>query len=76
MIEKFEPDFDTNGDGVIDVRDLVRLKKIIAGLEDDVNGNANVDGEEDIDSADLAMLRKKTMEDIFNDLSIDIIDVM
>jgi hypothetical protein len=76
MIEKFEPDFDTNGDGVIDVRDLVRLKKIIAGLEDDVNGNANVDGEGDIDSADLAILRKKTMEEVFGDLAIDINEVM
>ena len=64
-IEQLECDYDITGDGNIDVRDLVRLKKIIAGLEDDINGNANLDGEGDIDSADLIMLRKKILEDYY-----------
>ena len=51
---------DVNGDGEVDGRDLVRLRKYLVGIEDAmiVEANANVDGDQDIDIFDLVRLRK------------------
>lgn len=48
---------DANGDKTTDIRDLVRLKTVLAGLSEDTE-NADVDNNGVIDSFDLAALRK------------------
>ena len=48
---------DANGDKTTDIRDLVRLKTILAGLSEETE-NADVDNNGVIDSFDLAALRK------------------
>lgn len=48
-----DPEFDINGDGVINILDLIRLKKYISGLIK--VGDVNADGK--IDAQDLVLLR-------------------
>ena len=48
---------DANGDKTTDIRDLVRLKTVLAGLSEETE-NADVDNNGVIDSFDLAALRK------------------
>ena len=53
---------DINGDGSIDVRDLVAMKKAAAGTkqaENKTNGDMDLNGK--IDSSDLAILRKRLL---------------
>jgi len=53
---------DINGDGSIDVRDLVAMKKAAAGTKNaanKTNGDMNLNGK--IDSSDLAVLRKRLL---------------
>lgn len=54
---------DVNGDGTVDIKDLIRLKKYLAGTETAISdGNADLDKyPEQIDSGDLAALKKLLM---------------
>ena len=49
---------DVNGDGKVNILDLVRLKKILAGVSKDDFGTADIDGDGNIQTADLVTLRK------------------
>ena len=50
---------DVNGDGVIDILDLERLKKRICGIiEDDAAGRFDINGDGDVNSLDLIELQK------------------
>lgn len=50
---------DVNTDNSLDVRDLVRLKKQLAGVEVEINSDmADIDDSGAIDTTDLASLRK------------------
>ena len=49
---------DINGDGNVDVRDLVRLKKILAYITNDGRDFADLDNDGEIKTTDLAMLRR------------------
>lgn len=50
---------DVNGDGVIDILDLVRLKKRICGIiGDETAGSFDINGDGDLNSLDLAELQK------------------
>ena len=51
---------DVNGDGEVDGRDLVRLRKYLAGVPEIVivEANANVNGDDVVDILDLIRLRK------------------
>jgi hypothetical protein len=52
---------DVNGDGTVDGRDLILLKKSVLGLVDDsaINlANANVNGDSTVDGRDLILLKK------------------
>ena len=49
---------DINKDGIIDIRDLVRLKKIVAGLTKGGADVADLDGNGRVESADLIIMRK------------------
>ncbi len=50
---------DLNGDGTVDVLDLIRMKKHVAGITVELaSGTGDVDGDTRIDSADLSVLRK------------------
>lgn len=53
-----DPFGDINGDGVSDVRDLVRLKKILAKLTQDGEDKADLDGDGSIDAVDVAEFRR------------------
>lgn len=50
---------DVNGDGVIDILDLIRLKKRICGiLGDNASGRFDINGDGNVNSLDLAELQK------------------
>lgn len=48
---------DVNGDYTVDIKDLIRLKKIAAGMSEETPA-ADMDGSGKIDSADLTLLHK------------------
>lgn len=52
---------DINSDGYVDIRDLVRLKKILAGLMSDGELKADFDSNGKTDSADLILLKKRLL---------------
>ena len=56
--------YDVNLDGYFDIRDLIKLKKIIAGIYNDPEERANADINKDdaIDAQDIAELRKALLE--------------
>ena len=59
---------DVNGDGEVDGRDLVRLRKYLTGDtgEEAIEANANVNGDDLVDILDLIRLRKYlAQEDVF-----------
>lgn len=50
---------DVNGDGELDIRDLVRLKKIVSGEAKPAEGTtADLNGDGNVDASDLVILRK------------------
>ena len=50
---------DANGDGKVNVNDLIRLRKYLAGVEKEIiAGNADVNADEVVDILDLVRLRK------------------
>jgi len=49
---------DLNADGETDIRDLIRLKKILAGIAESEGASADVDNSGRTDALDLAILRK------------------
>ena len=52
---------DVNGDGGIDMKDVLMLRKVLAGagdLSDKLKGNADVNGDGGVDMKDVLMLRK------------------
>lgn len=51
---------DANGDYQLNIKDLVAMKKIAAGISENLY-NGDMNGDEKVDSADLAMLRKVLM---------------
>lgn len=53
-----DPFGDVNGDGVTDIRDLVRLKKILAKVTQDSEDKADLDGDGSIDAVDTAEIRR------------------
>lgn len=56
---------DVNSDGEADIRDMIRLKKRLAGLESDIvyySADFNADGR--VDSIDLAICRKKLLGEL------------
>ena len=56
---------DVNGDGAVDGRDLVRLRKYLAGVPETeiIEANANANGDDVIDILDLIRLRKYLAKD-------------
>ena len=48
---------DINGDGKTDLKDIVRLKKILAGL-DESGTSADVNGDGEVNSLDLTIFKK------------------
>ena len=48
---------DVNGDGVVDTVDLAELKLKLAGLKDEVKGNADCNDDGNVDTSDLAGLK-------------------
>ena len=56
---------DVNGDGAVDGRDLVRLRKYLVGVPgtEIIEANANVNGDDVIDILDLIRLRKYLAKD-------------
>lgn len=57
--------YDVNGDGFTDIRDLVRLKKIMAGAEEE-NRECDVNFDGVLSSIDLGVLRKMFIVGIFD----------
>ena len=55
---------DINGDGEVDVRDLIRLKKQAAGMDTGTAGDIDSDGY--TDAYDLALLRKYFLSNVYN----------
>lgn len=55
---------DINGDGVSDIRDLVRLKKILAKLTQDGKDKADLDKDGSIDAVDAAEFRKYLLSNL------------
>ena len=55
---------DINGDGEVDVRDLIRLKKQAAGTDTGTAGDIDSDGY--TDAYDLALLRKYFLGNVYN----------
>ncbi|MCQ2448898.1 MAG: dockerin type I repeat-containing protein [Clostridia bacterium] len=53
---------DINGDGVIDVRDMIRLKKIMAGAVESQMGDVNRDGY--TDAVDMAVFKQTIFENL------------
>lgn len=54
---------DVNGDGTVDIRDLVRYKKYLSGIEVEFNlEKADLNGDGKYDALDLAALRQKLFE--------------
>ena len=49
---------DGNGDGKVNVNDLIRLRKYLAGSEEIIEGNADVNADDLVDILDLVRLRK------------------
>lgn len=60
-ISKFSVDCDVNMDGIFDVRDLIRTKKVLVQASN-LTTAADIDKNSRIDSIDLAELRKKLLE--------------
>ena len=54
----FESIGDLNGDGKINLKDIVRLKKILAGLDESAGASADVNNDGETNSLDLTALRK------------------
>ena len=52
---------DTNADGMIDVKDIIRLMKHIAGVDIEIQG-ADVNGDGAIDTLDIVRLMKLIAE--------------
>lgn len=52
------PQGDLNGDKLVNVIDLVRLKKIIAGIANSTGASADIDGNGAVNSIDVTSLRK------------------
>ncbi len=55
---------DFNGDEVVDARDLVRLKRILAKVSDSDSADPDLDGDGRVDSVDLSDFRKKLLKGI------------
>jgi hypothetical protein len=54
---------DVNGDGLVDILDLVRLRKYLAGVKVTINSvNADLTGDALVDTADLMRLRNVLVE--------------
>ena len=56
---------DINGDGTIDIRDLIRLKKILSGQEEDSGAPSDIDGNGTVDAVDLTELKKLLMNAVY-----------
>lgn len=65
-------DFDFNGDGSVDVRDLVRLKRILAGLTESKGPSCDIDNDGDANSVDIGYLKKFILGMIFDLKSIPV----
>lgn len=58
---------DVNGDKVIDARDIVRMKKVVAELEGNyIRANADIDFDGGVSATDIATLRKHLLSDMDN----------
>ena len=55
---------DFNGDEVVDARDLVRLKRILANVGESDSANPDLDGNGRVDSVDISNFRKKLLKGI------------
>ena len=51
---------DFNGDGAVDIKDLIRLKKYLAGIAE-LETDPDLNGDGAVDSCDLAEMRKILM---------------
>ena len=50
---------DVNGDNIVDIKDVIRLQKYIAGNSVSINtGNSDISGDGKIDASDIALLQK------------------
>ena len=56
---------DINGDGTVDIRDLIRLKKILSGQEEDSGAPSDIDGNGTVDAVDLTELKKLLMNAVY-----------
>lgn len=56
LIELGPPTGDTNNDDVVNVADLTDLHNYLAGITGNLDGNADVDNDADVDGTDAAML--------------------
>lgn len=56
---------DINGDGTVDIRDLIRLKKILSGQEEDSCAPSDIDGNGTVDAVDLTELKKLLMNAVY-----------
>lgn len=56
--EPDKSDFDVNGDGKLNSKDLTRLMKFIAGEKVEIAGNADINGDSKVNSKDLTRLMK------------------
>ena len=55
---------DANMDGVVDIRDLIRMKKYIVKIDKTALFVSDIDGDGSVASTDLTLLRKYFMEGI------------
>ena len=53
---------DVNGDGELDVRDLVRLKKVLVGIANASENACDMNKDGEIDALDLGVLRKELLQ--------------
>lgn len=56
---------DVNGDGTVDIRDMIRLKKLLAEGYDNVTYNTDVERDGVLDSADTVAIRKHLLGVLF-----------
>ena len=52
---------DCNSDESINIIDLVRMKKYLAGITEDINMASDINGDGKIDTEDLTMMRKNLL---------------